>query len=144
GCGALDQCHDVGTCGPIYGMCSNPARPEGASCGDGESCTGPDTCSTGTCSGPPSCIGPFLSYKSKTSALGTPFVSPPTVGLADAFESLNVTVRKPSGLCTPAELNGDPVADAATHLESYPVKALKGQAKHVKRTALVKNALGTI
>ena len=71
-------------------------------------------------------------------------MSPPTVALADAFESLNVTVRKPKGLCTPAELNADPLADAATHLESYPLKVIKGQPKHVKRTALVKNALGTI
>jgi cysteine-rich repeat protein len=143
-CSALDQCHDVGTCDPISGVCSNPAKAEGAFCNDGESCTGPDTCSAGTCSGPPSCIDPFLCYKAKTSSLGASFVSPPTVALADAFENLDVTVRKPSGLCTPAELNADPIADAATHLESYPLKAIKGQAKHVKQTALVKNALGTI
>jgi hypothetical protein len=143
-CGALDQCHDVGTCDPISGLCSNPAKAEGASCDDGESCTGPDTCAAGACSGAPSCVDPFLCYKGKTSKLGDPFVTPPTVTLADAFESLDVTVQKPKGLCTPAELNGRPLADAATHLENYPLKALKGQPKHVRQTALVKNALGTI
>ncbi len=143
-CGALDQCHDVGTCDPLTGLCSNPAKPEGAACDDGESCTSPDQCTAGVCGGPPTCVDPFLCYKAKTSKLGVPFVSPPTTALVDALESLNVTVQKPKGLCTPAELNADPLADAATHLESYPVKAIKGQAKHAKRTALVQNVVGTI
>ncbi len=143
-CSALDQCHDVGVCNPGNGVCSNPAKAEGASCDDGESCTGPDTCSAGVCSGLPSCVDPFLCYKGKPSKLGASFVSPPTTSLVDALETLNITVVKPRGLCTPAELGGDPVADAATHLESYPIKVIKGQARHVKHTALVRNALGTI
>ncbi|MEO6026303.1 MAG: hypothetical protein ABIR79_05500 [Candidatus Binatia bacterium] len=143
-CSASDQCHDVGTCNPANGGCSNPAKAEGASCDDGESCSGPDTCAAGVCSGLPNCIDPFLCYKGKPSKLDTSFVSPPTTNLVDELETLNVTVVKPRGLCTPAELNGDPVTDAATHLESYPVKVIKGQPRHVKHTALVRNALGSI
>ena len=143
-CGALDQCHDVGTCNPATGICSNPTKSDGTSCDDGESCTSPDACSAGVCGGPPSCIDPFLCSKGKPSKLGPSFVSPPTTALVDDLESLNVTVVKPKGLCVPAELNADPIDDAATHLESYPIKAIKGQPKHVKRTALVVNAIGSI
>jgi cysteine-rich repeat protein len=143
-CSALDQCHDVGTCNPATGVCSDPAKTDGSGCDDGESCTSPDTCAAGVCGGPASCIDPFLCNKGKTSKLGPSFVSPPTTSLVDQFESLNVTVVKPRGLCAPAELNGDPMADAATHLESYPLKAIKGQPRHVKRTVLVQNAVGSI
>jgi MYXO-CTERM domain-containing protein len=41
-CKALDECHDVGTCDPTDGTCSNPAKP------DGKACTG-GTCQGGTC-----------------------------------------------------------------------------------------------
>ncbi len=143
-CAALDACHDVGICNPTNGICSNPVKPEGAACDDGESCTGPDQCSAGACLGLPQCVDPFLCYRGKSSKLGSPFVSPPTTSLVDLFESLNVTVVKPKGLCTPAEQNLDPVADAGTHLESYPIKPVKGQAKHVKQTLPFRNALGTL
>src|SRR5439155_1120157 len=33
-CTAQDQCHDVGTCNPSTGTCSNPAKPNGATCDD--------------------------------------------------------------------------------------------------------------
>lgn len=143
-CSALDQCHDVGVCDPLTGACSNPAKPEGAACDDGDGCTGPDACTAGTCTGLPSCIDPFLCAQAKTSKLGTPFVAPPPATLAGAFETAAVTLAKPKGLCTPAELDGAAIIDAATHLESYPVKLVKGQPKHVKRVVLVANALGTI
>jgi len=38
-CTAQDECHDVGTCNPSTGACSNPAKNDGT------------TCSTGTCQG---------------------------------------------------------------------------------------------
>ena len=50
-CKALDQCHAVGTCDPTSGACSNPARPDGTTCDDGNACTTADHCQTGTCSG---------------------------------------------------------------------------------------------
>jgi MYXO-CTERM domain-containing protein len=50
-CSALDQCHDVGTCDPVTGMCSNPPKQDGAPCDDGNACTQLDTCQAGVCQG---------------------------------------------------------------------------------------------
>jgi hypothetical protein len=50
GCVASDSCHNPGTCDPVTG-CSNPAKPDGASCDDGNACTSNETCSGGVCSG---------------------------------------------------------------------------------------------
>ncbi len=50
-CSALDQCHDAGTCDPTTGMCSNPARPDGTTCNDGNACTQSDKCESGQCVG---------------------------------------------------------------------------------------------
>jgi hypothetical protein len=50
-CSALDQCHDVGTCNPSTGVCSNPVKSDGSPCNDGNACTQTDTCQTGTCVG---------------------------------------------------------------------------------------------
>ncbi len=53
-CTASDQCHDTGVCDTGSGICSNPAKPDGAICEDGNPCTQPDTCQTGACqAGPP-------------------------------------------------------------------------------------------
>src|SRR5262249_33295952 len=35
-CVASDQCHIAGTCDPTTGTCSSPAKPDGASCDDGD------------------------------------------------------------------------------------------------------------
>jgi hypothetical protein len=48
-CTASDACHDVGTCAPATGACSNPAKPNGTACSDGSACTVADTCQSGTC-----------------------------------------------------------------------------------------------
>src|SRR5437773_2203290 len=50
-CAASDQCHDAGTCNPSTGACSNPAKPNGAACNDGNACTQTDTCQAGICTG---------------------------------------------------------------------------------------------
>ncbi|MCB9629486.1 MAG: hypothetical protein H6725_19130 [Sandaracinaceae bacterium] len=50
-CTALDQCHDVGTCDPGTGVCSDPARDDDSSCDDGNACTQADTCQLGVCTG---------------------------------------------------------------------------------------------
>ncbi len=50
-CGALDQCHDPGTCAPATGVCSNPNKSNGAACNDGNACTQTDSCQAGTCTG---------------------------------------------------------------------------------------------
>jgi hypothetical protein len=50
-CTAADTCHDAGTCEPATGLCSSPAKPDGAPCDDGNACTSFDTCQAGTCVG---------------------------------------------------------------------------------------------
>jgi cysteine-rich repeat protein len=50
-CSAQDQCHLAGTCNPANGTCSNPSKPDGATCSDGNLCTQTDTCQAGACSG---------------------------------------------------------------------------------------------
>jgi RHS repeat-associated protein/uncharacterized repeat protein (TIGR01451 family) len=50
-CVALDACHDVGTCDPSTGVCSNPAKANGTTCNDGNACTQTDTCQAGVCTG---------------------------------------------------------------------------------------------
>ena len=59
-CTASDQCHDVGTCNPATGACSNPAKANGTSCSDGNACTQTDTCQSGACAGanPVICTAP--------------------------------------------------------------------------------------
>ncbi|MBI5478643.1 MAG: hypothetical protein HY906_07310, partial [Deltaproteobacteria bacterium] len=48
-CTALDQCHEIGTCDPATGNCSNPIKPNGTGCDDGKPCTDNDTCQAGAC-----------------------------------------------------------------------------------------------
>jgi RHS repeat-associated protein len=50
-CVALDQCHVAGICDPSSGVCTTPAKADGAACSDGDACTLIDTCSNGACSG---------------------------------------------------------------------------------------------
>lgn len=50
-CPPSDQCHDAGTCDPTTGTCSNPAKPDGTGCNDGDLCTQTDTCQGGVCVG---------------------------------------------------------------------------------------------
>ncbi len=49
GCTASDQCHSVGSCDPMTGNCSNPGKPDGSGCSDGNACTKTDTCKAGVC-----------------------------------------------------------------------------------------------
>jgi hypothetical protein len=50
-CTPLDNCHLLGTCDPQSGVCSQPLKPNGASCDDGNVCTLADSCTAGTCQG---------------------------------------------------------------------------------------------
>ena len=50
-CTVLDQCHVAGTCNPTTGLCSNPEKPSGTACNDGNACTQVDTCQVGACVG---------------------------------------------------------------------------------------------
>jgi hypothetical protein len=51
-CMASDQCHDVGTCDPGTGICSNPKLTDGTACDDMATCNLGGTCQTGTCTAP--------------------------------------------------------------------------------------------
>jgi hypothetical protein len=46
-----DQCHEVGTCDPNTGKCSNPEAPNNTPCNDGNACTQSDSCQSGVCTG---------------------------------------------------------------------------------------------
>jgi hypothetical protein len=48
-CPPQDTCHLAGVCAPATGECSHPAKPDGASCQDGDPCTTADTCHAGVC-----------------------------------------------------------------------------------------------
>src|SRR5262249_18897604 len=46
---ATDACHLPGTRDLLTGICSNPAKPDGAECVDGQICTQTETCQAGVC-----------------------------------------------------------------------------------------------
>ena len=48
-CTALDQCHDAGICNPGTGICTDPQKPDGNTCDDGDDCSTLDTCQGGVC-----------------------------------------------------------------------------------------------
>lgn len=50
-CTTTDPCRVAGVCAPTTGVCSQPARPNGSACNDGNACTRTDTCQSGTCRG---------------------------------------------------------------------------------------------
>lgn len=50
-CTAADACRLAGTCNPSTGVCSQPAKPNGAACDDQNACTRLDTCQSGSCRG---------------------------------------------------------------------------------------------
>jgi MYXO-CTERM domain-containing protein len=58
-CAAIDACHEPGTCDPMTGACSAPAKPDGSPCDDGDKCTEADACEDGACqSGSPVVCAP--------------------------------------------------------------------------------------
>jgi hypothetical protein len=79
GCPALDQCHDVGTCDPTTGQCTNPPKADGAACGDGDPCTTNNTCQGGVCSGgePVVCPAPDECHDAGTCDPSTGQCTPP-------------------------------------------------------------------
>ncbi|MFO0755661.1 MAG: MYXO-CTERM sorting domain-containing protein [Byssovorax sp.] len=50
-CKAKDECHDVGVCDPMSGLCNDPFKAEGTPCDDKNECTEQDACAMGTCGG---------------------------------------------------------------------------------------------
>jgi hypothetical protein len=58
-CTAQDTCHAAGTCAPATGLCSNPVKPNNATCDDGQTCTQSETCQAGTCVAPTNPSQPY-------------------------------------------------------------------------------------
>ena len=56
-CTASDQCHNVGICNPNQRLCSDPRKPQGTQCNDGDPTTGGDKCVNGACVGTIQCGG---------------------------------------------------------------------------------------
>ena len=48
-CPSGDQCHGPGACIPATGICSQPAKPDGTLCDDGNACTHASICEGGAC-----------------------------------------------------------------------------------------------
>ncbi len=50
-CNAQSQCHTVGTCDQLTGICTNPNQVDDTDCDDSSQCTQLDTCQSGKCIG---------------------------------------------------------------------------------------------
>ena len=50
-CTPQDDCHDTGTCNPVSGQCSGPAKADGTACTDSDLCNMDKTCQSGQCAG---------------------------------------------------------------------------------------------
>ena len=97
-CTALDMCHDVGTCAPSTGVCSNPTKADGTTCTDGNGCTQIDVCAGGACQG----SSPVV-----CSALDTCHTAgqcAPSTGLcSNPAKADGVACNADNSLCTPAD-----------------------------------------
>jgi cysteine-rich repeat protein len=146
---AAGECDLAESCTGTTASCPpNLTVPDGTPCtDDGDACTA-DVCQAGVCGSGPSfdvCLDDFLCYKAGTTR-GTPaFVPIPGLPLADDFESGPFVVKKPVGLCTPADKNGEGTVDLATHLERYKINLPVGAPEHVRRVGVrMTNQLGTL
>jgi hypothetical protein len=79
-CAAQDACHDAGTCDPLTGLCSSPAKPDGSPCADADACNGVESCHSGTCQS--GCVDPVVQLSGADPA---------------GASSLSVCVRRASG-----------------------------------------------
>jgi 6-phosphogluconolactonase (cycloisomerase 2 family) len=101
-CSAPDQCHDIGTCNPSSGQCSNPATADGTPCDDGDQCTVKESCVAGSCTP------------------ATPAADADGDGVCDALDIC--------GLYDPdqADADGDGVGDACECTQPAPGRCLPG------------------
>ncbi len=82
-CAALDQCHQIGSCNPGNGVCSNPNQPDGTACTDSNACTVGDQCTGGSCTSgtPVTCTPLDQCHDAGTCDTGTGQCSnPPSAG----------------------------------------------------------------
>jgi hypothetical protein len=107
-CTASDQCHVAGLCDPQTGFCSDPAKPDGSACNDGNLCTQLDTCQTGACSGgnPVICVASDQCHLPGSCDTGTGFCSNPVA--ADGTACNDGNQCSVSDACTAGVCNGTP------------------------------------
>ncbi|MEE8311036.1 MAG: hypothetical protein V3R77_02180, partial [Candidatus Binatia bacterium] len=88
----------------------------------------------------------FLCYKGRVEKGDLVVPSGLQVVLTDDFEADRVyDVRKPRGICNPADKNGEGVVDDVTHLTPYQIKIDPLQGRHVAQTGVrVFNQFGDI
>jgi hypothetical protein len=100
----------------------------------------------GDCQGgvqePDACQDGFLCYKSRN----PPFEPVEGVVLDDVYDGLRFfDLYKPGQLCSPTQVDGEPVIDEETHLHGYAINETYSSFTHARRTNLVfTNDLGTI
>ncbi len=114
-CAATDQCHGAGVCEPATGMCSNPAKPNGTVCSDGNLCTQVDRCVAGTCVGMDRVVCAALDQCHLAG------VCNPTTGVCSSAEKPAGTLCSDGDFCTRMDMceagacvGGDPATCAAS------------------------------
>lgn len=105
-CAASDQCHDVGTCNPATGACSNPPKSDGTACTNGDGGAGSASCQAGICVGGGSALpssSAVIGPNGGTLSLngGPSVVIPPGAVAAPTMLTISaMTTSPPSGALT--------------------------------------------
>jgi hypothetical protein len=103
-CPAKDQCHTAGVCDPASGRCSEPLKPNGALCNDGNPCSSGDACQAGVCTPTvPSCNDNRACTRDTCTATGCTFAplaagtecAPPTMCATNTCDSAGNCVHTP-------------------------------------------------
>jgi hypothetical protein len=139
---ATGTCDVAESCTGVSAACpSDLFAPNGTPCNDANTCTNPDQCQSGVCTGPfdpTQCSDHYLCYKIKAPN----FTTSPTVTLVDDFDgSVTASSLRPRQLCTPASKNGSPVTDSTTHLAAY---SFRQSTPHTRRTFNSTDQFGTL
>src|SRR5262245_10571889 len=136
-CTAQDQCHDVGICNSTTGTCSNPNKPNGSACSDGNACTQADSCQAGVCTGanPVVCTAQDQCHTPGTCNPATGVCSSPAKANGIACSDGNGCTQNDTcqaGICTggtpmvcnaPDQCHTAGTCSSATGTCSYPAKA---------------------
>jgi alpha-tubulin suppressor-like RCC1 family protein len=106
-CNPSDQCHGPGICDQATGMCSNPVKPDGSACNDGNACTQTDSCQAGACSGanPVTCTASDQCHNAGTCDPGTGHCNDPAKPDGSACSDGNACTQTDScqaGACSGA------------------------------------------
>lgn len=114
-CTPSDACHDTGLCDPATGMCSNPAKMDGATCDDGSPCSEMDHCEMGACvAAPVACVPPNECFDAGTCSEvdgSCAFPAKP-----DGTPCTNGTCN--AGMCTPSATTAASTAASTTAASS--------------------------